>query len=121
MSSGRRGLPQDGSLRFSSATFPPCLAADWGSRVRAPEDLGPHHSDKVDHDGVQHHRLRRGGSHTDRATTRGVAVIAPYEHYHGGHGHGFDQAIEQVRWVLKHPEDEEEAPRRHLADLLYDG
>src|SRR3954452_6795208 len=106
------------SLR-SSLTSP--SPADRGSWIRAPEDLGPHHSHKVDHDRVQHHRFRRRRSNSHRSPARVVAVVTPHEHDNGRHRHALNQAVKEVRRVLEHPEDQEEASRRHLPDLLHHG
>ena len=50
---------------------------------------------------------------------RVVAVVTPHKHDHRGHRHALNQAVEQVGWVLEHPEDQEEAAGRHLPDLLH--
>src|SRR5829696_3849753 len=104
------------SLR-SSLTSP--SPAYRGPRVRAPEDLRSHHSDQVHHHRVEHHGLRGGGADSHRAAARVVAVVAPHQHDHRRHRHALYEAVEQVRRVLEHPEDEEEASRRDLSDLLY--
>ena len=49
---------------------------------------------------------------------RVVAVVAADEHDDGRHHHALDHAVEEVGWVLEHPEDEEEAAAGDLADLL---
>ena len=62
--------PQGGSSRSSSASRPllhTASSAYWRSWIRSPEDLRAHHPDQVDHDGVQHHRLRGRGAHAHRA------------------------------------------------------
>src|SRR3954463_2706092 len=92
----------------------PCSPAsrstpDRRVRVEPPEDLGADHPDQVDGDRVEHHRLRGGGADADGSAAGGVAVITADAHDHDRHGHGFDQAEEEVGWVLEHPEDEEEA------------
>src|SRR3954453_3494850 len=89
------------SLHLSS------LSPDRGPWVGAPEDLGADHPDEVNHDRVKHHQLRGGGAHPDGASAGGVAVVAPDQHDHRGHGHALDQRVEQVGWVLEHPEDQE--------------
>src|SRR5919112_1400312 len=76
---------------YSSAS-----ACEPRSCVRAPEDLRPHHSYEMDHHGVQHHRFRRRGPDSHRASARVVAVVAPDEHDHGRHRHALDQAVEEV-------------------------
>src|SRR5215212_1972205 len=115
-SAASRSCARSSSLR-SSLTAP--SPAYRGSRIRAPEDLGPHHSDQVDHDRVQHHRFRRRRPNSHRSPARVVAVVTPHEHDHRGHRHALYEAVEQVWRVLEHPEDQEEASRRHLPDLLH--
>src|SRR3979490_1372287 len=39
-------------------------ASERRARIGAPEDLGAKHADQVHEYQVQHHRLRRGGSHS---------------------------------------------------------
>src|SRR5918992_2145713 len=96
LSSHERGsIGRSGSsLRCSSATSLslPTSAAYGRPGIRSPEDLGPDHAHQVDHHRVQHHRLGRGRAHSDRATTRGIPVVAAHEHDHGGHGHALDHA-----------------------------
>src|SRR5215211_512996 len=92
--------------------------ADGGTRVRAPEELGPEHADQVHEHDVQHHGLGGGRAHTDRATARVVPVVTAHEHDAGRHRHALDDAVQEVGWVLEHPEDQEESARGHLADLL---
>ena len=48
-----------------------------------------------------------------------VAVVAADEHDGRGHDHALDHAVQEVGWVLEHPEDQEEAAAGHLADLLH--
>src|SRR5262245_36246274 len=115
-SCGSSGRSPSASLR-SSVTVP--SPAYRGSRIRAPEDLRPHHSDQVDHDRVQHHRFRRRGADSHRSATRVVAVVTADEHDYRGHRHALNQAVKKVGRVLEHPEDQEEAPGRHLPDLLH--
>src|SRR4051812_16323851 len=121
-SSGRPSVPESRSsarscsLRSSLTSASPAYR---GSRVRAPEDLGPHHSDQVDHDRVQHHRFRRRRPNSHRSPARVVAVVTTHEHDHSCHRHALYEAVEQIRWILEHPENQEEAPGRHLADLLH--
>src|SRR4051794_16827887 len=95
-------------------------ASDRGPGVRAPEHLRSQHSDDMHQHDVQHHRLRGRGAHPDRATSCVVAVVAADQHDDRGHGHGFDHAVQEVRWVLEHPEDQEEPAAGDLADLLDD-
>src|ERR671925_237575 len=116
---GSSGLVSASSSLRSSFTAP--SPAYRCSRIRAPEDLRSHHPDEMDHHRVQHHGLRRGGPHSHRAAARVVAVVAPDQHDHRGHGHAIDEAVEQVRRVLEHPEDQEEASRGDLSDLLHLG
>src|SRR4029453_18019553 len=101
-----RSSPWMSSLRSSVTSLSPTYR---GSRIRAPEDLRPHHSDEMDHHRVQHHRFRRRRADSHRAPAGVVAVVAPDEHDDRGHRHALDQAVEKVRWVLEHPEDQEEA------------
>src|SRR5215210_2675141 len=91
-------------------------AADWCSWVRSPEDLRSDHADEVHHHDVQHHRLRRRRAHADRPAARVVAVVAAHEHDDGRHRHALYEAVQEIRWVLEHPEDQEEASRGDLAD-----
>src|SRR5437879_5747435 len=49
-------------------------ASDGCARVGAPEHLGAEHSDQVDEDQVEHHRLRRRGAHSHGAATGVVPV-----------------------------------------------
>ena len=90
----------------------------WGSWVRAPEQLGAEHPDEMHEHDVQHHRLRRRRTHADGSAARVVAVVTADEHDGRGHRHALDDAVEQVGWVLEHPEDQEEAAGGDLADLL---
>src|SRR5215216_2174763 len=106
------------SLR-SSVTSP--SPAYRGPRIGPPEDLRPDHSDQMDHHRVEHHGLRRRRAHSDRAAAGVVAVVAPDQHDHRRHRHALYEAVEQVGRVLEHPEDQEEAARRDLPDLLHDG
>src|SRR3954465_6468498 len=80
-------------------------ATDRRPRVGPPEYLGADHAHQVDHDGVEHHRLGGGCAHPHRASTGGVAVVATDDHDHRGHRHALDQRIEEIGWVLEHPED----------------
>src|SRR3954463_3128602 len=65
---------------------------DGRPRVRPPEPLGAEHADQVDQHDVEHHGLRRGRAHADRATARRVAVVTADEHDHGGHDHRLYEA-----------------------------
>src|SRR5215207_11127290 len=114
-SSGGFSLSREisGGLR-SSATS----ASDGSSRVRTPEDLGAQHADEVHEHDVEHHRLRGRRADADRATRRVVAVVAADQHDDRGHHHRLDDAEQEVRWVLEHPEDQEEPARADLAYLL---
>src|SRR5215207_5816791 len=112
-SSGRSPSP---SLRSSLTAPSPTY---WCSWIRAPEDLRSDHPDQMDHHRVEHHRLRRGRADSHRPAAGVVAVIAPDQHDHGGHRHALDQAVKEVGRVLEHPEDQEEASGRDLADLLH--
>src|SRR3954452_25173457 len=95
-------------------------ASDRRPRVRTPEHLCSQHPDEVHQHDVEHHRLRRRRSDADRAPARVVAVVAPDQHDRGRHDHAFDHAVQEVGWVLEHPEDQEEPAARDLADLLDD-
>src|SRR5215211_2193431 len=114
-SSSSRSCARSSSLR-SSLTAP--SPAYWSSWVRAPEDLSSHHPHQVDHHRVQHHRLRRGSAHSHRPAAGVVTVVATHKDDHRRHGHALYEAVEEVRWVLEHPEDQEEPSRGHLPDLL---
>jgi hypothetical protein len=70
-----------------------------------------------EHD-VENHRLGGRRADADRPAARRVSVVAADEHDDGGHGHGLDHAVEQIRWVLEHPEDERVAAAGDLAYLL---
>src|SRR5215210_8781849 len=104
------------SLRSSLTSASPAYG---GSRIRAPEDLRPHHSHQMHHHRVQHHRLRRRRADSHRPASRVVPVVAAHQNDHRRHRHALDEAVEEVWWVLEHPEDQEEASRRHLPDLLH--
>src|SRR5215210_6006935 len=93
------------SLRSSLTSPSPAYRCSW---IRAPEDLCPHHSHEMDHHGVQHHRFRRRRPDSHRASARVVAVVAPHKDDHRRHRHALDEAVEEVGWVLEHPEDQEE-------------
>src|SRR5215211_4025716 len=116
--SASRSWARSSSLRSSVNSPSP---AYWCSWIRAPEDLRSDHPDEMDHHGVQHHRLRRRRANSHRPAARVVPVVAAHQHDHRRHRHALDQAVEQVRRVLEHPEDQEEASGRHLADLLHHG
>src|SRR3954453_15306442 len=79
-------------------------SSDGRPGVGPPEDLRAEHAYEVHQHDVQHHGLRRGRAHAYRPARGRVAVVAPDEHDHRGHGHAFDDAVEQVGWVLEHPE-----------------
>src|SRR3954463_5980038 len=96
----------------------PSSATDGCSRVGAPEDLRAEHPDDVDHHDVEHHRARGGGADADRSARCVVAVVEPDEDDHGRHDHPLHDAVEQVGWVLEHPEDQEVAAAGDVADLL---
>ena len=53
----------------------------------------------------------------DRAAAGVIAVVTADQHDRGGHRHPLDHAVEQIRWVLEHPEDQEEPARADLAYL----
>src|SRR5947208_1550399 len=110
-SSGPRGRSSSSALSRPMPNGVMRSSSDWGSWVGAPEELGADHADEVDQDDVEDHRLRRRGAHPYRSTAGVVAVVAADEHDGGGHHHALDHAVEQVGWVLEHPEDQEEPPR----------
>src|SRR5215218_777686 len=111
-----RSSVRSSSLRSSLTSPSPAYRCSW---IRAPEDLRPDHPDEMHHNRVQHHRFRRGRPDSDRSPTRVVAVVTPYEHDHSRHRHALYEAVEEIWRVLEHPEDQEEASRRHLPDLLH--
>src|SRR5918996_1241484 len=116
-SRGSSGRSSSSRVRSIPASLPTYRC----SRIGAPEDLRSDHADQVHHHRVQHHRLRRGRAHSHRASPGRIAVVAPHEHDHRSHRHALDEAVEQVGWVLEHPEDQEEAAGADLPDLLYHG
>src|SRR3954447_25701879 len=111
--------PGGRSSVFASASL--ISSSDGRPGVGPPEDLRAEHAYEVHEHDVQHHGLRRGRPHADGAARGRVAVVAPDQHDHRGHRHALDHAVEQVRWVLEHPEDERVAAARDLPDLLYHG
>src|SRR4051812_37728043 len=94
-------------------------SSDGRPGVGPPEDLRAEHPDEVHEHDVQDHGLRGRGAHPDGAAGRRVAVVTADEHDHRRHRHALDDAVEQVGWVLEHPEDQRVAARRHLPDLLH--
>src|SRR3954453_18423086 len=104
---------------FASASL--ISSSDGRPGVGPPEDLRAEHAYEVHEHDVQHHGLRGGRAHAYRPARGRVAVVAPDEHDHRGHGHAFDDAVEQVGWVLEHPEDQRVAAAGYLPDLLYHG
>src|SRR4051794_16380254 len=110
------GSPSQPLRSLSSVTS--LSASDRRPWVRTPEHLCSQHPDEVHQHDVEHHRLRRRRSDADRAPARVVAVVAPDQHDRGRHDHALDHAVQEVGWVLEHPEDQEEPAGRDLADLL---
>src|SRR5436309_14799827 len=86
-------------------------SSDWGSWIGAPEELRSQHPDEMHEHDVEDHRLRRRGPHPYWAAAGVIAVVATHEHDAGRHHHALDDAVEQVGWVLEHPEDQEEPAR----------
>ena len=101
-------------VRARSLTF----SLRWGLGVRAPEELGAEHADQVHQHDVEDHRFRRRRADADRSAARGVPVVAADEHDHRRHRHRLDHAVQEVGWVLEHPEDQRVAAAGDLADLL---
>src|SRR3954454_10911791 len=114
-SCGSCGSSRRGSYVWSVTSL---SASDRGPGVGSPEHLCPQHPDGVHEHDVQHHRLRCRCTHTHRAATGVVAVVTPDKDDGGCHHHAFDHAVQEVWWVLEHPEDQEEPAARDLADLL---
>src|SRR3954447_14386669 len=102
----------------SSCSLTAISASDWCSWIGPPEDLGPQHADEVHEHDVQHHGLRGRGADAYRSPARVVAVVAPDEDDGRGHDHALDHRVQEVWWVLEHPEDQEEPARGDLAYLL---
>src|SRR4051794_23035459 len=104
-----RFLPVCHLYSSSGCCWPCCLvsslisSSDGRPRIRTPEDLGAEHADQVDQHDVEDHRLRRGRAHPHRPAAGRIAVVTADEHDDRGHDHGFDQAEEEVGWVLEHP------------------
>src|SRR3954468_24798104 len=110
-----KSSPRRGSSVWSVTSL---SASDRGPGVRAPEHLCSQHPDGVDKDDVQHHRLRCRRADAHWAAAGVVTVVTPDKDDGSGHHHAFDHAVQEVWWVLEHPEDQEEPARRDLADLL---
>src|SRR4051794_11230155 len=110
------GSPSQPLRSLSSVTS--LSASDRRPWVRTPEHLCSQHPDEVHQHDVEHHRLRRRRSDAARPPARVVAVVAPDQHDRGRHDHALDHAVQEVGWVLEHPEDQEEPAARDLADLL---
>src|SRR4051795_8776412 len=102
---------------FASASL--ISSSDGRPGVGPPEDLRAEHAYEVHEHDVQHHGLRRGRAHAHRPARGRVAVVAAHEHDHRRHGHALDDAVEQVRRVLEHPEDQRVAAAGDLAYLLH--
>src|SRR3954462_12705907 len=94
-------------------------SSDGRPGVRPPEDLRAEHAYEVHEHDVQHHGLRRGRPHAYGPARGRVAVVAADQHDHRGHRHALDDAVEQIRWVLEHPEDQRVAAAGYLPDLLH--
>src|SRR4051794_36854504 len=124
-SSAVRGSPAAGSSsvrrRAPCSSWCSMSASDGCSWVGAPEQLRAEHPDEVDEHEVEHHRLRGRRAHADGAAAGIEPVVAAHEHDDRRHDHALDDAVEQVRRTLEHPEDQEEPARGDLADLLDDG
>src|SRR3954464_15927856 len=116
-SAGRRSSSR--SSVFASASL--ISSSDGRPGVGPPEDLRAEHAYEVHEHDVQHHGLRRGRAHAHRPARGRVAVVAAHEHDHRRHGHALDDAVEQVRRVLEHPEDQRVAAAGYLPDLLHKG
>src|SRR3954449_1489652 len=106
------------SSRRSVSSLTSLSASNWRPGVRPPEHLCSQHPDEVHQHDVQHHRLRRRRADAHRAAARVVAVVTADEHDGRRHDHALDHAVQEVWWVLEHPEDQEEPSGRDLADLL---
>src|SRR3954452_10813674 len=97
---------------------PTWSTSDRGSRIRAPEELGAEHPDEMHEHDVHHHRLRSRRADAHRAARRVVAVVAADQHDGRGHEHALQHAVQEIWWVLEHPEDQEDPAARDLAYLL---
>src|SRR3954471_16872021 len=115
----RVGCSCGSSRRGSSVWSVTSLSAsDRGPGVGSPEHLCPQHPDVVNKHDVQDHRLRRRRTDAHRSSAGVVAVVTADKDDGGCHHHAFDHAVQEVWWVLEHPEDQEEPAARDLADLL---
>src|SRR4051794_40572099 len=110
-----------GSSCRSRSSVTSASASDRCSWVGSPENLGAKHAYEVHEHDVQHHGLRGRRADAYRAAAGVIAVVAPDKDDGRGHHHAFDDAVQEVGWVLEHPEDQEEPAGGDLADLLDDG